>query len=46
MVSENEVVPLNKSDYEKDLGVLIDRGLTFEDHIYPIVKKKQISSQD
>ena len=39
MVSANEVVPLDKPDYEKDLGVLIDRGLTFEEHINHIVKK-------
>ena len=39
MVTANEVVPLDKPDYEKDLGVLIDRGLTFEEHINHIVKK-------
>ena len=39
MVSANEVVPLDKPDYKKDLGVLIDRGLTFEEHINHIVKK-------
>ena len=39
MVSANEVVPLDKPDYEKGLGDLIDRGLTFEEHINHIVKK-------
>ena len=29
MVSTNEMVPPNKPDYEKDLSVLIDRGLTY-----------------
>lgn len=39
MVSADELVTLHKPDFEKDLGVLIDRGLSFEDHINHIVKK-------
>ena len=34
-----------QAGYEKDLGVLIDRGLTFDDHIYHIVKKSNSASR-
>ena len=37
MVSSNEVGTLDKPGFEKDRGVLIDRGLAFGDHINHIV---------